>query len=256
MSDRAIDLDLAVQTVPADVLTYQNIRRNDPLLRIALLVCARYGLDLLLGHVSIIETRGGARRVYVTRDGYRDLAVKRGLIDGVRIVEEYQHDGTFVCVVWINAVGRAHPFEGRGYCDPGEPQHKAGRGRDQARARAERRALRWVVSLDVLGLDDVDDEPEPVEELDDTRMHREAVEAAGTVPIGDTLAAGGMRAEDAEEYVTGALVDASRRQGAARAAFAQLDTDAGAEFLRRHGIERGHAWPDAAIVELLGGTDG
>jgi hypothetical protein len=250
MSDRAIDLDLAVQTVPADVLTYQNIRRNDPLLRIALLVCARYGLDLLLGHVSIIETRGGARRVYVTRDGYRDLAVKRGLIDGVRIVEEYQHDGTFVCVVWINAVGRAHPFEGRGYCDPGEPQYKAGRGRDQARARAERRALRWVVSLDVQGLDDEDDdEPEPVE----------AVEAVD-VAEGDRLAAGGMRAEDAEEYVTGALVDAIKAKGQrqldARRALAQLAPDAAAEFVERHQIYRGRAWPDAAIVELLGATDG
>jgi hypothetical protein len=238
-----VDVDTAVAHVPADVLKYQGIRREDPLLRIALRVCERYGLDLLLGHVSIIETRGGARRVYVTRDGYQHLAVSRDLLDGVRIVEEYQTaDGVYVCVVWLNVRGREHPFEGRGYCDPGEPQYKNGHGRDQARARAERRALRWVVPLDVVDVDDED-----------------VVEPAA-VPIGDTLAAGGMRDTDdpgdpVEAYEAAWVDHAAQR--AARVAFNTLDGDARARFLERHMItDVGAAWPASALTELLdeGGT--
>lgn len=243
VNGRGVDLDLAVRTVPGDVLTYHDLRRDDPLLRIALMVCDRYGLDLLLAHVSVIQTKNG-RRVYVTRDGYLHLALTRDLLDGMRVVEEYKNpDGTFVCVVWLWRVGREHPFEGRGYCDPGDAQY-AKNGRAQARARAERRALRWVVPLEIVGLDD-DDDDEPGD-VDVDQVGPGTVEATGT--YSDAPASTARAVDPIEvEQMTGHDL-----QRAARALFGDLDAEAQVAFCDRHGIvDRGRPWPDSALSELL-----
>lgn len=232
--------------VPDEVLRYHNLNRNEHVVQVLLLVCARYGLDPLLAHASVIATKQG-RKVYVTRDGYLHLAQVSGVLDGMTTVEEWQNAaGTYVCTVYVWARGRSHPFEGRGYCDPGEAQHTAGQGRAQARARAERRALRWVVPMvPVADQLDTDDEVEAAD-AQGPNPTRDAVTASPSLPAGDAAPNTGVPASGSVH----------ERQRHARVALAQLDPDHAADLLTQYGVtDRGAAWPDELLAELLDKAD-
>jgi hypothetical protein len=126
------------------------------------LVCKRYSLDPLLGHIDIIKVKGGGTKIYVSRDGMLEVAHRSGVFDGITVDEERRNsdnDGwTAYVSVWRKDM--AHPFRYGAQCQDSEPQAKDGNGPAMALARAERRALRRAFNIPVA--DDID-EPPPVE---------------------------------------------------------------------------------------------
>jgi hypothetical protein len=125
------------------------------------LVCRRYGLDALLGHIDVILTPHGPR-IYISRDGMLEIAHRSGVFDGITVDEERRNsdnDGwTAYVSVWRKDM--AHPFRYGAQCKDSEPQAKAGNGPAMALARAERRALRRAFNIPV-----TDDLDEPAEQI-------------------------------------------------------------------------------------------
>jgi len=133
------------------------------------LVCRRYRLDPLLGHVDIID-RGRGRKPYVTRDGYLEIAHRSGQLDGIVVDEERRNttsDGwTAYVSVWRRDM--SHPFRYGAQCKDGEALAKQGNGPEMALARAERRALKRAFNIPSFDGFDDDDEGPPASVADET----------------------------------------------------------------------------------------
>ena len=122
------------------------------------LLCRRYRLDPLLGHIELITVRGGKARPYITRDGLLEIAHRSGHLDGIVVDEQRRNttgDGwTAYVSVWRNDMG--HPFTYGAQCKDTEPQAKDGHGPEMALARAERRALKRAFNVAAYDSDEFD----------------------------------------------------------------------------------------------------
>jgi hypothetical protein len=146
----------AVVPVGADVLAYLGLDPNTVEAQALVLVCRRYRLDPLLGHVEILE-RGRGREVYITRDGYLENAHRHPMFDGM-VPDEVRRNSTAdgwtaYVTVWRKDMG--HPFRMGAQCKDTEAQAKQGNGVEMAIARAERRTLKRAFKL--VAYDDDDD---------------------------------------------------------------------------------------------------
>lgn len=205
------------------------------------LLCNRYQLDPLLGHVRIIQTQQGPRP-YITRDGMLEVAHRSGQLDGI-VVEEQRRNSegngwTAYVSVWRRDM--SHPFTYGAQCKDHETQAKAGNGPEMALARAERRALKRAFSIPTAEGADAEDGSGLTVDRVEVAARARAIAQAGTgspaVPTDATPVAGGptlLSQNDAHRI-------ASAWDGSTRAGFAE-----------RHGIARwGGPWPDAALEEV------
>jgi hypothetical protein len=204
----------------AAVLAYLGLDPQTPETRALVLLCDRYGLDPLLGHASIIGTRG-AFRPYITRDGMLEVAHRSGQLDGI-VVDELRRNSTgdgWTAYVSVWRKDMSHPFRWGAQCKDREAVAKQGHGPEMALARAERRALKHAFNIPLADEDaevrdvDVETVTEPVPELED--------------------------------------VPSEAEQRAAHAAVAAWTQTQYADFLARHNIGWNEPWPNAAVVEAI-----
>ena len=158
MTAEVVRTDRQRQLAIEQTLKYLGLETGSVQAQALVLVCKRYDLDPLLGHIDIIKTKNGPR-IYVSRDGMIEVAHRSGVFDGITVDEERRNsdnDGwTAYVSVWRKDM--AHPFRYGAQCQDSEPQAKDGNGPAMALARAERRALRRAFNIPVA--DDIDDEP-------------------------------------------------------------------------------------------------
>jgi hypothetical protein len=212
------------------VLNYAHLSAGDPMARLLILLCDRYGLDPLLGHAEIIK-RQGERKLYITRDGYLDIGHRQGVLDGFTIEDVHHGESGIGARVYVWRKDCAHPFEGRAGCGFDERKDDP---EAMAITRAQRRALRSALHVPV----DVD------EQWGAYFVDEDAPE------VGDAPPARGDRAA-----VRGSapVASPSNRQAEAHKAVGMLADDERAAFLARFGIEDfGSVWPDDAIDHVLG----
>src|SRR5512137_1235913 len=77
---------------------------------LALNIADRYGLDLLLKHLVLIEGRA-----YITRDGLIHIAHRSGVFDGIEVTPAEKSDGYWrsTCSVWRKDMTRPFTYHGR-----------------------------------------------------------------------------------------------------------------------------------------------
>jgi hypothetical protein len=152
------------EPAPLDVgdatLRYLGLNPDSIESRALVLVCRRYRLDPLLGHVEMID-KGRGRKPYITRDGYLEIAHRSGVFDGMTTDEERRNstgDGwTAYVIAWRKDM--SHGFRYGAQCKDSEALAKQGNGPEMALARAERRALKRAFNIPSFGDDDDDDVP-------------------------------------------------------------------------------------------------
>lgn len=214
-------------TVTLDVLRYLGLDPSNIEARALVLLCSRYRLDPLLGHVAVIRTKHG-QKVYVTRDGLLAVAHRSGMLNGIVVEEERRasDDGGWTAIVSVYVKGCEYPFTYGAQCRDTEDPARAGNGPEMALARAERRALRRAFSVPAMGdaSDDLDAIAEDVIELPEQQSTPE--------PPRPQLG----RSEQSLAHVE-------------VAAWSSEDRDA---FLARHELEDfGAVWPDEAVTDAL-----
>ena len=135
--------------VDADTLRYLGLDPDDVASRALVLIADRYQLDPLLGEVQLIAAKGGAAKVYVTRDGLVAIAHRSGQLDGISVEEMRRNTTNDGWTVYVSVFRKdcSHPFRYGAQCKDTEPQARAGFGLEQALARAERRALRRAFAV-------------------------------------------------------------------------------------------------------------
>ena len=69
----------------AAILQAMGINGKDPLFQAMLIVCDKYGLDPMLGHVEVLPR---AKKPYITRDGFLHIAHASGQLDGIVLERE------------------------------------------------------------------------------------------------------------------------------------------------------------------------
>jgi hypothetical protein len=230
--------------VTLDVLRYLGLDPTHIEARTLVLTCTRYKLDPLLGHVTVITTRG-KKQVYITRDGYLEIAHRSGHLDGIEVVEERRNstqDG-WTAYVRVYRNDMAHPFTYGAQCKDGEDQARAGRGPEMALARAERRALKRAFNVPVANLVTGDD-VEVYEVDDDTNV---------VAPVGEADAPSSGPSVPIEGGADGPGVTATPRdQRDAHKAVGALTDEERAAFLDAHGIDDfAAAWPIEAVRDAL-----
>lgn len=163
MSTELATTTAAEVVVDDDVLRYLGLDRRNPATVAMVRIAQRYGLDPLLGHVSLIKTAEGPKP-YITRDGMLDIAHRSGVFDGIETVREHDGETGWGRTVAVWRKDMSHPFVYSGGCGKQEHAAKRGNGPEMALARAERRALkrafRIATSDEVAG----DDLPAPSHE--------------------------------------------------------------------------------------------
>lgn len=77
---------------------------------IALAIAARYGLDLMLKHLVLVEGRP-----YITRDGLLHVAHRSGQLDGIEAGEAVLEGGFWraSCTVWRKDMSHGFTYAGR-----------------------------------------------------------------------------------------------------------------------------------------------
>lgn len=137
----------------ASVLGAMGIDPNDPLFQAMLLVCDKYGLDPLLGHVEVLPR---SKKPYITRDGFLHIAHTSGQLDGIVLVEESEAPAEWRATVevWRKDMSRPFRYAGR-YPKAGSNKQY---GREMAVKTAERTALKRAFNVSE-PLDDQDRAP-------------------------------------------------------------------------------------------------
>jgi len=154
-------LDIGEQT-----LRYLGIAPDSLESHALVLLCRRYRLDPLLGHIELITVRGGKARPYITRDGLLEIAHRSGQLDGITVDEQRRNstgDG-WTCFVTVWRRDMSHGFRFGAQCKDTEAQAKDGHGPEMALARAERRALKRAFNVAAY-IDDDEFDPREVGEL-------------------------------------------------------------------------------------------
>jgi len=220
--------------VPANVLAYIGLDADDPLAVLTVLLAQRYGLDPLLGHLEVIKT-GNVRKLYITRDGYVDIAHRSGALDGIVLQDVSRGDHGWRATVSVWRRDMRYPFTYSAGCGDNEPGKTDGEA--MAIARAERRALKRAFPATQAieyqhGL--LDDDAAPA--------------ASGTTPL-EAPAQLDRRPEARGPRWHASSTD-QRDAHKALAVLPQLEQDA---FLERYEIPSfAYPWPDAAVAEVLG----
>jgi hypothetical protein len=99
VSERAAPLDLAL-------LKAVGLDRAAPEQReLAIAIAGRYGLDLMLKHLVLIEGRP-----FVTRDALLHIAHRSGQFDGISVTEPTVIDGYWRCSATVYRRDMTHPF--------------------------------------------------------------------------------------------------------------------------------------------------
>jgi hypothetical protein len=127
--------------VTPEVLAYHQLKATDPMAGLVVLLADRYGLDPLLNHVEVLKTKAGPK-LYITRDGYLDIAHRSGQLDGIVLDEVRRGNTGWAATVSIWRKDMRYPFTYSAGCGDDEAQAEAGNGEEMAIARAERRALK------------------------------------------------------------------------------------------------------------------
>ena len=186
------------------------------------LLCKRYRLDPLLGHVQLITARGGKAKPYITRDGMLEIAHRSGVFDGLTVDEQRRNtEGngwTAYVSVWRKDMG--HPFRYGAQCKDTEPQAKDGNGPEMALARAERRALRRAFNIPAYD-EDGSDAGSGVEHVEPVEVGERAVSAPdgntteSTTPTSALLITDLQRLEIVELLVAKGVTDQTEQLRAA-----------------------------------------
>ena len=108
---------MTTETLPATMQT-TDAKRQIALLRavgldkaapeqreLALAIADRYGLDLMLKHIVLIEGRP-----FITRDGLLHIAHRSGQLDGITTTEPAVTDGFWRCTASVYRKDMSHPF--------------------------------------------------------------------------------------------------------------------------------------------------
>lgn len=183
---------------------------------LALNLSERYGLDLLLKHLVLIEGRA-----YITRDGLLHIAHRSGVLDGIEVTEP-RLDGEFwraTCSVYRRDMTRPFTYGGRYPAKGGNARFAPEMAIKVAEVMALRRAFdvsaptaeeRWDLDMP---------DPEPVERPTIAqRVEAKAAAIAADAPETET--------EPPSETVEGELVEAET------AAVQMSDEEAEARFKR------------------------
>jgi len=129
-------------------LAYLGLRQNDPKAHALILVCQRYQLDPLLGHVSIYKDRP-----YIHFAGYLHLANGHPEFAGLETVREWEDERYCYATVRAHRGDRDFPAERTGKSLKAKPKQGGGTYDDadadaKAFAQAARRALRMAFNVD------------------------------------------------------------------------------------------------------------
>lgn len=134
------------------VLSAMGIDPNDPLFQAMLLVCDKYGLDPLLGHVEVLPR---SKKPYITRDGFLHIAHANGALDGIELLDESETPSHWEATVAVWRKDMSKPFKYTGRF-PKAKKHEY--GKEMAVKSAERTALKRAFNVSE-PLDDHDRAP-------------------------------------------------------------------------------------------------
>lgn len=179
-----------VSLVPADnqeaILVALGLHPRDPKVQALALVAQRYGLDLILRQVFLIQGT-----VYVSHAGLLSVAHRSGDLDGIE-VEVAEDDKKWVATARVYRKSMSRPFVYTDECYKNE--QKVADKRKRAITRAERNALRraFDVGVDIWE----DDRPEPPVQLSHARpeIPRRDARSAGALPAGEGPSAPSLEA--------------------------------------------------------------
>src|SRR5215207_4691787 len=150
-------------------LRYLQLNPKDPKAQALVLVCERYNLDPLLGHISIYEGKP-----YIHYAGYLHMANSDPHYEGSECMREWEDDEFYYATVRVHRDDRGFYAERTGRSRKLKPRKAGGTYRDEfadakAFAQAHRRALRLAFNI---AAPDPDDDahrevaaPEPVVEV-------------------------------------------------------------------------------------------
>lgn len=128
----------------SSILAAMGVDPNNPLFQAMLLVCAKYGLDPLLGHVEVLPR---SKKPYITRDGFLHIAHSSGQLDGINVdaegesADKAQWEATVS--VFRKDMSRPFTYTGR-YPKAGSNKQYA---REMAVKTAERSALKRAFNV-------------------------------------------------------------------------------------------------------------
>jgi hypothetical protein len=172
------------------VLQALGFHPRDPKVQALALVAERYGLDLILKQVFLIQGT-----VYVSHAGLLSVAHRSGQLDGIE-VEIHEDDKKWVATAKVYRKDMSRPFVYTDECYKNET--KVVDKRKRAITRAERNALRraFDVGCDVWE----DDRPEPPVTLSQVRPEtpRRPATSSGALPEGEGPHAPGLEASRAQ----------------------------------------------------------
>lgn len=200
--------------------------------RLVVFLAQRYGLDPALKHVEVIPARGGLS-VYITADGWRFIADRSGLLDGLTFenVERGDHGWRATALAWRK--GCAHPFEGRAGCGFAEKRDDP---EAIAMTRATRRALRNAFAS-AIRLDG-----EYASFLDDDDLATDDDDSPTPAPA--------LVVEPKSPAVSSSV--SAMTQAEAHRLVGSWNRGAQTRFLAEHGIDRfGEPWPVTALAALV-----
>lgn len=169
------------------VLRALGLDPRDPKVQALAVVAQRYGLDLILKQVFLIQGT-----VYVSHAGLLSLAHRSGDLDGIE-VEVHEDDKKFIATARIYRKSMSRPFVYTDECWKNESQVKDKRKR--AITRAERNALRRAFDVGVEVYEE--DRPEPPITLSPSRPEiprQPHIETVGALPAGEGPKAPGLEA--------------------------------------------------------------
>ena len=153
-------------------LNYLGLSPGQPAAQALILVCQRYRLDPLLGHISLYDGKP-----YVHFAGYLHIANDHKEFDGIECVREWETDTHFHATVRVHRRGRSFPSERTGRSAKLKRKKDGSKYEDEhadakAFAQACRRALRMCFNVD---------HPEPAEDHGETPAPAPVVEVARMV---------------------------------------------------------------------------
>jgi hypothetical protein len=158
--ERVDAVDRYPRTLTPEAFAYLGLKTGDVLAPLVVLLCERYDLDPLLNHLEVIKT-GSDRKLYITRDGYLDVAHRSGQLGGI-VLEQVERGNTgWRATVSVHRKDMPFPFTYSAGCGDAENNRDP---EAMAIARAERRALkrafRVITAIErTAGEHLVDDEP-------------------------------------------------------------------------------------------------
>ncbi len=184
---------------------------------LALNIANRYGLDLMLKHVVLIDGRP-----YISRDGLLHIAHRSGQFDGMQVTEPVLEGGFWHCTatVWRKDMSRGFEFTGRYPAQGGNAKYAP----EMATKTAESHAFRRAFDISAPTVDEQWDEVQPPAPREPVSLAAKA--AAGRARI--------------EERVAGVITNTNDSgPGSMRAAFTEVDLPQNAES---------HALPETPLA--------